>query len=76
MLGGDLTYTFVVENNKVVRIDFKDNTESYSYTIPNSTSIERVDVIKRDKAIKTIENGKVVIIRDGKKYNLSGMRLN
>ncbi|MCQ2215958.1 MAG: hypothetical protein MJZ31_08580 [Bacteroidales bacterium] len=31
---------------------------------------------KRDKAIKTIENGKVVIIRDGKKYNLSGMRLN
>lgn len=76
MSGGALTYTFVVENNKVVRIDFKDYTESYSYTIPNSTSIERVDVIKRDKAIKTIENGKVVIIRDGKKYNLSGMRLN
>lgn len=76
MADSQYSYTFVVENNKVVRIDFKSSKESYSYIIPNSTSIERVDVIKRDKAIKTIENGKVVIIRDGKKYNLSGMRLN
>ncbi|MCQ2227875.1 MAG: hypothetical protein MJZ01_08215 [Bacteroidales bacterium] len=39
------------------------------------TAIESVNAEKSGKAIKTIENGKVVIIRGDKKYDLSGREL-
>ncbi len=39
------------------------------------TAIESVDAEKSGKVIKTIENGKVVIIRNNKKYDLSGREL-
>ncbi|MCQ2215522.1 MAG: hypothetical protein MJZ31_06335 [Bacteroidales bacterium] len=39
------------------------------------TAIERVNADKAQKAIKTIENGRVVIIRGDKKYDLSGREL-
>ncbi len=39
------------------------------------TAIESVNTDKAGKAIKTIENGRVVIIRDNKKFDLSGREL-
>lgn len=41
----------------------------------NSTAIETINTYKGQKTIKTSENGRVVIIRDGMKYDLSGRRL-
>lgn len=41
----------------------------------NATSIDRINADKAGKAIKTVENGKVVIIRDGDKYDLAGRKL-
>lgn len=40
-----------------------------------STAIETINTYKGQKTIKTSENGRVVIIRDGLKYDLSGRRL-
>ena len=39
------------------------------------TAIDAVNADKPGKAIKTIENGRVVIIRDNKNFNLSGREL-
>lgn len=39
------------------------------------TAIESINTDKAQKAVKTIENGKVVIIRGDKKYDLSGREL-
>lgn len=40
-----------------------------------TTAIETINADKAQKAIKTIENGRVVIIRGDKKYDLSGREL-
>jgi hypothetical protein len=37
-----------------------------------TTDINRVEV---NGSVKTIENGQLVIIRDGKKYNVMGIKL-
>ena len=39
-----------------------------------TTEINRVDT-KANASVKTIENGQLVIIRDGKKYNVMGIRM-
>ncbi|MCQ2227752.1 MAG: hypothetical protein MJZ01_07590 [Bacteroidales bacterium] len=39
------------------------------------TAIESINADKAQKVIKTIENGKVVIIRNGEKFDLSGRKL-
>ena len=39
------------------------------------TAVKNINADKREKAIKTIEDGKVVIIRDGEKYDLAGRKL-
>ncbi len=39
------------------------------------TAIDAVNTEKTGKAVKTIENGKVVIIRNGKKYDITGREL-
>ncbi|MCQ2227714.1 MAG: leucine-rich repeat domain-containing protein [Bacteroidales bacterium] len=36
------------------------------------TAVDAIDAVGTKKAIKTVENGRVVIIRDGKKYDLAG----
>ena len=45
------------------------------YTSTTPTAVDTVNAEKSGKTIKTIENGRVVIIRDGKKYDLSGREL-
>ena len=45
--------------------------ESYSSDIPTDV----VNVEAAQKPVKTIENGQVVIIRGGEKYNILGTRL-
>lgn len=47
-------------------VTFENNTQ---------TGIEAIEVEKIQKAVKTIENGRVVIIRGEKKYDLSGREL-
>lgn len=47
-------------------VTFENNTQ---------TGIEAIEVEKAVKAVKTIENGRVVIIRGEKKYDLSGREL-
>lgn len=37
-----------------------------------ATSIDAIEADKAQKSLKTIENGKVMIIREDKKYDLSG----
>ncbi|MCQ2229456.1 MAG: hypothetical protein MJZ13_06910 [Bacteroidales bacterium] len=39
------------------------------------TAVESIDVEKGGKALKTLENGKVVIIRGDKKYDITGRKL-
>ncbi len=36
------------------------------------TAVDDIDAVGSQKTIKTVENGRVVIIRDGKKYDLAG----
>lgn len=43
--------------------------------INTQTAIEHINADKAQKSIKTIENGKVVIIRGDKKYDLSGREM-
>lgn len=42
------------------------------YVDADSTPIKNINADSSSKSIKTIENGKVIIIRDGVKYNLAG----
>ncbi|MCQ2228065.1 MAG: hypothetical protein MJZ01_09195 [Bacteroidales bacterium] len=49
-----------------------------NYTaVDNSTptAIEGIDAPAAQKAVKTIENGKIVIIKNGEKYDLAGRKL-
>ncbi len=57
----------VVVKNAVTLKDFRTNCEGVS------TAIESAAV--ETPAVKTIENGQLVILRDGKKYNAMGVRL-
>lgn len=38
------------------------------------TAVGKIGAMQQDKVVKTIENGKVVIIRNGEKFDLSGVR--
>ena len=57
----------VVVKSAVTLKDFRTNCEGVSTAI-NSAAVET-------PAVKSIENGQLVIIRDGKKYNAMGVRL-
>ncbi|MCQ2229790.1 MAG: hypothetical protein MJZ13_08620 [Bacteroidales bacterium] len=43
-----------------------------TWTVGAATAINTINAPAKANIIKTIENGKVVIIRDGVKYDLSG----
>lgn len=45
------------------------------YTSTTPTAIDAINAEKSGKTIKTLENGRVVIIRDDKKYDLTGREL-
>ncbi|MCQ2204227.1 MAG: leucine-rich repeat domain-containing protein [Bacteroidales bacterium] len=45
------------------------------FAIPTPTAVESIDAEKSQKVIKTIEDGKIVIIRDGVKYDVSGKKI-
>ncbi|MCQ2227750.1 MAG: hypothetical protein MJZ01_07580 [Bacteroidales bacterium] len=49
--------------------------ENYVNAPSIPTAVKNINADKREKAIKTIEDGKVVIIRDGEKYDLAGRKL-
>lgn len=49
------------------------STITATYTFPAPTAIEQVS--ENDKAVKTVENSRLVIRRDGKRYNVLGARL-
>ncbi|MCQ2227952.1 MAG: hypothetical protein MJZ01_08605 [Bacteroidales bacterium] len=38
----------------------------------NATGVKDIEADKKNSVVKTLENGRVVIIRDGKKYDLAG----
>ncbi len=63
----------VAEGYKVVNND--DAVYKYKVVAKGATGIEAIEVEKMQKAVKTIENGRVVIIRDGVRYDISGRRL-
>lgn len=50
---------------------------TYSGTFVNTTAtaIKNISAPAAQKAIKTIENGRIVIFRDGDKWDLSGRKL-
>ena len=49
---------------------FTDYSEVVSFTIDNTTSVDNNYIISQP--VKTIENGQVIIYRNGKRYNLLG----
>lgn len=49
--------------------------ENYVNAPSIPTAVKNINADKREKAIKTIEDGKVVIIRDGVKYDITGRKL-
>ncbi|MCQ2214596.1 MAG: hypothetical protein MJZ31_01595 [Bacteroidales bacterium] len=69
----------VAEGYVVVDNDDEATKAEYPYKVVEKslvpTAIERINADKAQKAVKTIENGKVVIIRGDKKYDLSGREL-
>lgn len=77
----DQTIGFIVEvvDGKVTQIDINDDGDAY-IAIPSSqtpTDINDVDIVKPtlNKAIKSVENGKIVIIKNGVTYDLSGRKV-
>ncbi|MCQ2205132.1 MAG: hypothetical protein MJZ15_11920 [Bacteroidales bacterium] len=69
----------VAEGYETVANDDEETKGEYPYKVVEKslvpTAIEGVDAPAAQKAVKTIENGKVVIIRGDKKYDLSGREL-
>lgn len=69
----------VAEGYEVVTNDDEETKAEYLYKVVKKsstpTAIEGVNADKAQKAIKTIENGRIVIIRGDKKYGLSGREL-
>ncbi|MCQ2215009.1 MAG: hypothetical protein MJZ31_03710, partial [Bacteroidales bacterium] len=69
----------VAEGYAAVPNDDEDTKADYPYKVVEKslvpTAIESIEADKAQKAVKTIENGKVVIIRGDKKYDLSGREL-
>ncbi len=49
--------------------------ENYVNAPSIPTAVKNINADKAQKAIKTIENGKIIIIRDGEKYDLAGRKL-
>lgn len=76
--GSYYVFTFIVENGKLTRIDYADMmNENYSYINKMTTAIKKVNTTneKAVKAIKTIKNGRIVIIKGNETYDLSGRRM-
>ncbi len=46
-----------------------------NYVEMTSTAVEKINVNKPGRSVKTIENGKIVIIRGDKKYDVNGRKL-
>lgn len=69
----------VAEGYEVIDNDDEETKDEYPYKVVEKslipTAIENINADKSQKAIKTIENGKVVIIRGDKKFDLSGIEL-
>ena len=69
----------VAEGYEVVENDDEKTKAEYHYKVVEKsltpTAIDAVNAEKSGKALKTLENGRVVIIRDNKKYDLSGREL-
>lgn len=77
--------TDIPEGAASVRITAEENREFYVSQIRVSyakkqvsestpTAVGKIGAMQQDKVVKTIENGKVVIIRNGEKFDLSGVR--
>lgn len=64
---------FVVEDDQITKIEISGSSVVFLPKEQPSTPTAIKDInAGSEKAVKTIENGKVVIIRDGVKYDLSG----
>lgn len=69
-----VSFTFIVNNGKLISIDFKNMDKAYSFINKLATSIKKVNTTK-EKAIKTIKNGRIVIIKGNDIYDLSGRKI-
>ena len=68
--------TFVVEDNQITKIEISGSSVVFLPKEQPSTPTAIKDInAGSEKAVKTIENGKVVIIKNGKKFDLSGREL-
>ena len=54
---------------------FYDDVTITIQTVSTPTAIEGIDAPAAQKAVKTIENGKIVIIKNGEKFDLSGRKV-
>lgn len=65
-----------LEADVIMTSDVKFYKESITYVIPQSKSTGIIDVRTGQPAVvKTIENGRVVVIREGVKYGIDGRKL-
>ena len=77
--GPALVQLLKAEGYEVVENDDEETKDDYPYKVVEKsltpTAIDAVNAEKSGKALKTLENGRVVIIRGEKKYDLTGREL-
>lgn len=72
------SYTFIVVDGKVSEIEYHGYggvVGTYVKKASTPTAIDTIDANKAQKTIKTIENGRVVIIKNGEKFDLNGRKM-
>ncbi len=72
---GKTAGTYVMTLTQPASADFRSGYAELTITVEQTIPTSIDDVESSAKAVKTIENGQVVILRDGVKYNVLGARL-
>ena len=71
-LNGETMYLRDLQNGALIEMT-EDNT--YTFTAEPNTTVERFQVVGRNNETTGMENGHVVIIKNGVKYNVLGAQL-
>lgn len=68
---------YVKEGYTLVANDDEETKEAYPYKVGegSATAVESINAGDGVKALKVIENGKIVIVKDGEKFDITGRKL-
>lgn len=68
------SFVFTIEDGKLAKVFYWHPNGSTDYLLKSTTGVKTIGA-DRQKAVKILENGRVVIKKDGKTYDLSGREL-